>query len=116
LIRFMPPRRYVVLQALLGANAQQMQRLCRHWPNLLARDPDQLVNNLATLSQRLQIPLEELKAMVLDEPGLLNYNVSTLTNRILDVTSVSPGQAWGRDACALGCLQTGQGLTARAVV
>jgi hypothetical protein len=66
-----------------------MQRLCRHWPNLMARDPDQLVNNLATLSQRLGIPLEDLKAMVLDEPGLLNYNASTLTNRIHEVTHVS---------------------------
>jgi hypothetical protein len=46
---------------LLGANKEELQRILRSWPNLLARDQAQMKRNMAAIAVELDLAEEDVR-------------------------------------------------------
>lgn len=51
-----PCCRYTQLQVIFGVDDTRMRAICKTYPNVLGRDPAQVVANLASLAQHMQLP------------------------------------------------------------
>jgi hypothetical protein len=95
-----PPASYKCLQRLLDASPAEMQRVVAVYPNMLARDEGALKANISSLRSLLRVDEATMRRLVLREPGLLSYNMSTIAMRWSYAMQARRG--CGEGACAAG--------------